>query len=55
MQQFDMSSFLVTDAGVVLVDAPPSVVDALLDNIDQITDKPIISLIYSHKHSGSFL
>lgn len=41
--------FLVDKRGVILVDAPPSLV-GLLDVIADVTDKPIRVLIYSHEH-----
>lgn len=42
--------FLVTDNGVVAVDAPPSLGEKYLKAISEVTDKPITHVIYSHAH-----
>ena len=42
--------FLVTDEGVVAVDAPPSIGTNYLKAISEVTDKPITHVIYSHDH-----
>ena len=42
--------FVVTDEGVVALDAPPSIGDAYLDAIREVTDKPVSHVIYSHSH-----
>lgn len=42
--------FLVTDEGVVVVDAPPSIGQNYLKAIADVTDKPITHVIYSHAH-----
>jgi glyoxylase-like metal-dependent hydrolase (beta-lactamase superfamily II) len=42
--------FLVTDQGVVAVDAPPSLGEKYLKAIAEVTGKPIKYLIYSHAH-----
>jgi glyoxylase-like metal-dependent hydrolase (beta-lactamase superfamily II) len=42
--------FLVTDDGVVVVDAPPSIGQNYLKAIADVTDKPITHVIYSHAH-----
>lgn len=42
--------FLVTDEGVVVVDAPPSIGQNYLKAIGDVTDKPITHVIYSHAH-----
>jgi glyoxylase-like metal-dependent hydrolase (beta-lactamase superfamily II) len=42
--------FLVTDEGVVAVDAPPSIGKNYLKAISEITEKPITHVIYSHAH-----
>ena len=42
--------FLVTDKGVVAVDAPPSLGEKYLRAIAEVTDKPVKYLIYSHAH-----
>ncbi|MFI9274153.1 MBL fold metallo-hydrolase [Kitasatospora sp. NPDC052896] len=43
--------FLVTRKGVVVVDAPPDLGEALLVGIGEVTPKPITHLIYSHAHA----
>ena len=47
---FYQSMFMVYDAGVVVVDAPPSYAGKLKQAIAEVTDKPITHLIYSHSH-----
>ena len=42
--------FLVTDEGVVAVDAPPTIGKNYLNAISEVTDKPITHVIYSHPH-----
>ena len=42
--------FMVTDRGVVAVDAPPSLGQKYLKAIAEVTDKPVNYLIYSHAH-----
>ncbi|MDQ4014981.1 MAG: MBL fold metallo-hydrolase [Thermoproteota archaeon] len=42
--------FLVTDEGVVAVDAPPSIGANYLKAISEVTDEPITYVIYSHSH-----
>jgi glyoxylase-like metal-dependent hydrolase (beta-lactamase superfamily II) len=42
--------FMVTDKGVVAVDAPPSLGQKYLKAIAEVTDKPVNYLIYSHAH-----
>ena len=44
------SMFLVTQEGVVVVDAPPSIGDKIFAAVSNVTDKPITHLIYSHSH-----
>jgi glyoxylase-like metal-dependent hydrolase (beta-lactamase superfamily II) len=44
------SAFLVTDAGVIVFDAPESFGKSLPAAIAKVTDKPIKILIYSHIH-----
>ena len=44
------SMFLVTQEGVVVVDAPPSIGDKIFAAVSDVTDKPITHLIYSHSH-----
>lgn len=42
--------FLVTGDGVVVVDAPPSIGDKILQAISEVTNETIEHLIYSHSH-----
>lgn len=42
--------FMVTDEGVIAIDAPPTVGADYLKAITEITDKPITHVIYSHTH-----
>ena len=42
--------FLVTDEGVVAVDAPPTIGKNYLKAISEVTDKNITHVIYSHAH-----
>jgi glyoxylase-like metal-dependent hydrolase (beta-lactamase superfamily II) len=42
--------FLVTDKGVVAIDAPPSIGQNYLRAIAEVTDKPVTYVIYSHAH-----
>lgn len=42
--------FLVTDEGVVAIDAPPSIGQNYLKAIAEVTDKPVTYVIYSHGH-----
>jgi glyoxylase-like metal-dependent hydrolase (beta-lactamase superfamily II) len=42
--------FLVTDEGVVAIDAPPSIGQNYLKAIAEVTDKPVTTVIYSHAH-----
>jgi glyoxylase-like metal-dependent hydrolase (beta-lactamase superfamily II) len=44
------SIFLVTQEGVVVVDAPPAIGDKIFAAVSNVTDKPITHLIYSHAH-----
>jgi glyoxylase-like metal-dependent hydrolase (beta-lactamase superfamily II) len=43
--------FLTTGEGVIVVDAPPSIGENLLNAIAEVTDKPITHVIYSHSHA----
>ncbi|MBX0297626.1 MBL fold metallo-hydrolase [Haloarcula nitratireducens] len=43
--------FLVTNEGVVVVDAPPSLVTSLFAAIEEVTNQPITHLVYSHYHA----
>jgi glyoxylase-like metal-dependent hydrolase (beta-lactamase superfamily II) len=44
------SMFLVTQEGVVVVDAPPAIGDKMFAAVSEVTDRPITHLIYSHAH-----
>lgn len=44
------SMFLVTQEGVVVVDAPPAIGDKIFAAVSNVTDRPITHLIYSHSH-----
>jgi glyoxylase-like metal-dependent hydrolase (beta-lactamase superfamily II) len=43
--------FLVYRKGVVVVDAPPSIGENILNAIAEVTDLPITHVIYSHSHA----
>ncbi|WP_254280586.1 MBL fold metallo-hydrolase [Haloarcula marina] len=43
--------FLVSNEGVVVVDAPPSLVASIFPAVDEVTDQPITHLVYSHYHA----
>jgi glyoxylase-like metal-dependent hydrolase (beta-lactamase superfamily II) len=47
---FVQSVFVVTDDGVVVVDAPPSHIDKLPAAIRSVTNKPVTHFIYTHSH-----
>jgi glyoxylase-like metal-dependent hydrolase (beta-lactamase superfamily II) len=42
--------FMVTDQGVVAIDAPPTLGEKYLRAIEEVTDKPVSHVIYSHAH-----
>lgn len=42
--------FLVTDKGIIAIDAPPSIGKNYLKAISEVTDKPVTHVIYSHGH-----
>ena len=44
------SMFVVSDEGVIVVDAPPSYAQSLPAAIAEVTDQPITHFIYSHYH-----
>ncbi len=44
------SMFVVTETGVIVVDAPPTIGDKILAAIAEVTDKAITHVIYSHSH-----
>ncbi len=43
--------FVVTDEGVIAVDAPPTLGNNILRAIDRVTKKPVTHVVYSHHHS----
>jgi glyoxylase-like metal-dependent hydrolase (beta-lactamase superfamily II) len=43
--------FVVSDEGVIAVDAPPTLGHNILRAIDRVTKKPITHVVYSHHHS----
>ncbi len=45
------SMFVVTDEGVVAVDAPPTLGHNIPRAIARVTDKPVTGVVYSHEHS----
>jgi glyoxylase-like metal-dependent hydrolase (beta-lactamase superfamily II) len=45
------SMFLVTQEGVVVVDAPPAIGDKIFAAVSEVSDRPITHVIYSHAHS----
>lgn len=42
--------FMMTDEGVIAIDAPPTLGANYLKAIAEVTDKPITHVIYSHAH-----
>ncbi|MEZ5740172.1 MAG: MBL fold metallo-hydrolase [Burkholderiaceae bacterium] len=50
------AGFVITDDGVVVFDAlgTPSLGEALLQRIREVTDKPVVRLVVSHYHSDHF-
>jgi glyoxylase-like metal-dependent hydrolase (beta-lactamase superfamily II) len=45
------SLFLVYDKGVVVVDAPPSYAARIRQAIDEVSDRPVTHVVYSHSHA----
>ena len=43
--------FMTTGEGVIVVDAPPSIGEKVLQAIADVTDEPITHVIYSHSHA----
>ena len=43
--------FLTTGEGVIVVDAPPSIGDKILQAIADVTDEPVTHVVYSHSHA----
>lgn len=44
------SMFIVSDEGVIVIDAPPSYADKIPDAIREVTEQPVKYFIYSHYH-----
>jgi glyoxylase-like metal-dependent hydrolase (beta-lactamase superfamily II) len=44
------ATFVVTDDGVVLIDAPPALASVLAPAIKSVTDKAVTTVIYTHDH-----
>jgi len=44
------SAFVVTDAGVVVVDAPETYGTKIRQEISAVTDQPVTTLVYTHAH-----
>ena len=42
--------FMVTDKGVVAIDAPPTTGNNYLKAIAEVTTKPVTYVVYSHAH-----
>jgi len=45
------SMFIVSDEGVIVVDAPPSYADKIPAAIKEVTDLPVKYFVYSHHHN----
>lgn len=45
------AAFVVTEQGVIAIDAPPTIGENMLAAIEDVTDKPVTHVIYSHWHS----
>jgi glyoxylase-like metal-dependent hydrolase (beta-lactamase superfamily II) len=45
------SMFLVHDAGVAVIDAPPNYATKIPQAIAEVTDKPVSHIVYSHSHT----
>ena len=45
------AAFVVSSAGVIVVDAPPPLATALPAAIRKVTEKPVTHLIYTHQHA----
>jgi glyoxylase-like metal-dependent hydrolase (beta-lactamase superfamily II) len=45
------SMFVLTDEGVIAVDAPPTLGNNILRAIARVTKKPVTAVVYSHQHS----
>ena len=44
------SVFVTTGKGVILIDAPPSYAEKILQAVSETTREPIVELVYSHSH-----
>jgi glyoxylase-like metal-dependent hydrolase (beta-lactamase superfamily II) len=44
------SAFVTTGKGVVLFDAPPSFARHIVQAVNEVTDEPVVALVYSHLH-----
>ncbi len=47
----DQAAFLVSSAGVIVIDAPPALAPAITAAVRAVTSQPITHLIYSHFHA----
>src|SRR5690606_37172981 len=45
------AAFVVTDEGVIAIDAPPTLGENMLAAIEEVTDKRVTHVIYSHWHT----
>ena len=45
------AAFVVTKDGVIAIDAPPTIGENMLAAIEEVTDKPVTHVIYSHWHT----
>lgn len=45
------AAFVVTNDGVIAIDAPPTIGENMLAAIEEVTDKPVTHVIYSHWHT----
>ncbi|WP_224401711.1 MBL fold metallo-hydrolase [Pseudonocardia sp. ICBG1034] len=45
------AAFVVTDDGVVAIDAPPTIGENMLAAIADVTDEPVTHVVYSHWHA----
>ncbi|MBI3320502.1 MAG: MBL fold metallo-hydrolase [Candidatus Omnitrophica bacterium] len=48
---FYQSMFLTTGKGVIVVDAPPSLGEKLMRAIRDVTQEPVVYVVYSHSHA----
>ncbi|WP_461092297.1 MBL fold metallo-hydrolase, partial [Streptomyces incanus] len=45
------AAFVVTEQGVIAIDAPPTLGENMLAAIEDVTDQPVTHVIYSHWHA----